>query len=44
MCLDWKLIYDMNKGNELDVGNIDCKLQAKRGVKFLCFYIGLNFK
>ena len=31
------IICDMIKGNESDVGNIDFKLQAKRGEKFLCF-------
>ena len=35
----------MIKGNELDVGNIDFELQAKRGTgsKFLCFTLFLNF-
>ena len=33
----------MIKGNESDVGNIDFELQAKRGVKFLCFTLFLNF-
>ena len=30
---------DLIKGNESDVGNIDFKLQAKRGDKFLCFEV-----
>ena len=34
----------MIKRNELDVGNIDFELQAKRGDKFLCFSLFLNFK
>ena len=33
----------MIKGNESDVGNIDFELQAKRGGKFLCFTLFLNF-
>ena len=33
----------MTKGNESDVGNIDFELQAKRGDKFLCFTLFLNF-
>ena len=37
-------ICDMIKGNELDVGNIDLELQAKRGDKFLCFTLFLNLK
>ena len=37
-------ICDMIKGNESDVGNIDFKLQAKRGDKFLCFTFFLNIK
>ena len=34
----------MIKGNESDVGNIDFDLQAKRGEKFLCFSLFLNFE
>ena len=37
-------ICDMIKGNELDVGNIDFELQAKRSDKFLCFTLFLNLK
>ena len=37
-------ICDMIKGNVSDVGNIDFELQAKRGDKFLCFTLFLNFK
>ena len=37
-------ICDMIKGNESDVGNVDFKLQAKRGDKFLCFRPTLFFK
>ena len=33
------LICDIIKGNELDVGNIDFELQAKIGVKCLCFIL-----
>ena len=38
-----KDICDMIKGNESDVMNIDFELQAKRGDKFLCFTLFLNF-
>ena len=38
-----KHICDMIKGNKWDVGNIDYELQAKRGDKFLCFTLFLNF-
>ena len=38
------LIYDMIKGNESDVGNIDFELQAKRVDKFLCFPLFLKLK
>ena len=34
----------MIKENESDVGNIDFQLKAKRGDKFLCFTLFLNFK
>ena len=34
----------MIKGNESDVENIDFKLQAKRGNKFLCFTLFLKLK
>ena len=37
-------ICDMIKGNESDVGNIDFKLQAKRGDKFLWLTLFLNVK
>ena len=35
-------ICGMIKGNELDVGNIDFELQAKRGDKFLRFPLFLK--
>ena len=34
----------MIKGNESDVGNIDFELQTKKGDKFLCFSLFLNYK
>ena len=43
-CLFTDDICDMIKGNELDVGNIEFELQAKRGDKFVCFALCLNFK
>ena len=39
-----KVICDMIKGNESDVGDIDFELQAKRGDKFLYFALFLNLK
>ena len=33
----------MIKGNESDVDNIDFELQVKRGDKFICFTLFLNF-
>ena len=45
MLYEWTLnICDIIKGNELDVGNIDFELQAKRGDKFLCFTLFLKLK
>ena len=38
------MICEMIKGNESDVENIDFKLQAKRGDKFLCFTLFFNLK
>ena len=38
------MICDTIKGNESDVRNIGFELQAKRGNKFLCFYIVFEFK
>ena len=35
-------IFDMIKGNESDIGNIDFELHAKTGDKFLCFTLFLN--
>ena len=32
-----KIICDIIKGNESDVGNTDFELQAKKGDKVLCF-------
>ena len=34
----------MITGSESDVRNVDFELQAKRGEKFLCFTLFLNFK
>ena len=34
----------MIKGNESDIRNIDFEVQTKRGDKFLCFTLFLNFK
>ena len=43
--MTWAMLTcDMIKGNELDVGNIYFELQTKRGDKFLCFTLFLNFK
>ena len=42
--MTFHVLCNMIQGKELEVGDIDFELKAKRGVKFLCFTLFRNFK